>query len=75
MGDRCNEFLDQLQLYLDAECGPDTRAKVEAHMEDCPPCGHRADFDRRLKEIVAGACKDKAPASLVDSVMSRLDLR
>lgn len=74
MGDQCNEFLDQLQLYLDSECGPDMQARIERHMADCPPCGHRADFDRRLRDIVAGACRDKAPDGLVDSVLNRLQL-
>lgn len=74
MGDQCNEFLDQLQTFLDDECAPDTKAKVEAHMRDCPPCGHRADFEERLKQIVAKSCRDVAPPGLVDNVITRLNL-
>lgn len=75
MGDRCTEFLDQLQEFLDDECAPDMRAKVEAHMLDCPPCGHRADFEERLKAIVATSCRDAAPPGLIDNVMAKLELR
>lgn len=74
MGDQCNRFLDQLQIYLDNECGPDTQTKIQQHLEDCPPCGDRADFESRLRDIVANACKGSAPSGLMDSVMERLRL-
>lgn len=74
MGDRCSEFLDQLERYLDAECGADVEAMVEAHMADCPPCGHRADFESRLRRIVARSCRDEAPAGLADAVLAKLRL-
>lgn len=74
MADECSEFLDRLESFLDREAGPDVRATVEAHMQDCPPCGHRADFEARLRAIVAASCRDVAPAGLADAVMARLNL-
>lgn len=74
MSDPCDDFLDQLETFLDDECGPETRAKVEAHMKRCPPCEHRADFEERLRQIIASSCRDAAPSTLMASVRDRLQL-
>lgn len=74
MADQCHEFLDRLERYLDNECNQDVTAMVEQHAKDCPPCAHRADFEARLREIVARSCRDRAPAGLADAVMTRLQL-
>lgn len=74
MHDQCTEFLDQLEAFLDNECGQDAKAKVEEHMKYCPPCGHRADFEARLRQIVASSCRDSAPQGLVQNVLTRLQL-
>lgn len=74
MGDQCNEVLERLQTYLDHECPDDVEAVVEAHLRLCPPCMDRADFERRIRAMVASRCRDAAPDGLVDAIKARLDL-
>lgn len=72
MKDECRDALDELELYLDDECGPDLEAAIREHLGDCPPCLDRADFERDLRAIVATHCKDAAPSGLLDRVIAEL---
>jgi anti-sigma factor (TIGR02949 family) len=74
MGDECNEVLTRLETFLDRETTVDVRAAVEAHLRLCPPCMDRADFETRVRQLVASRCREHAPAGLVDAVKSRLQL-
>src|SRR5207237_9578 len=40
-------------------------AVIAEHLADCPPCFERAEFRRRLKEIVRVKCRSEAPEHLV----------
>ena len=68
----CDEVLRQLELYLDGEGPGDLRTFVEAHLGGCSPCMGRAAFEQRVRELVAHACRDRAPVGLVDRVLARL---
>jgi anti-sigma factor (TIGR02949 family) len=74
MGDECNEVLTRLQLFLDRETTVDVQAAVEEHLRLCPPCMDRADFETRVRQLVASRCREHAPVGLVDAVKARLDL-
>jgi len=45
MGHDCSKFLELLSDYIDGEMSPESRARLEQHMVDCPPC------DEFLKEF------------------------
>ena len=68
----CNEVVARLELYLDGECPGDLQAYVAKHLGACSPCTGRAEFERRVRELVAGACRDRAPEGLIDRVLARL---
>ena len=68
----CDEVLDRLQLFLDEECPSDVEDAVRAHIADCPPWFDRADFEVKLREIVAQRCKDAAPSGLLDRVVAQI---
>lgn len=72
MGDDCQDALQKLERYLDRECGPDAEATIRAHLEDCPPCLDRAEFERELRRIVARHCRCHAPPGLMDRVIADL---
>lgn len=74
MNDECGEVLERLQVFLDQECPDDMAAAVAEHLQDCPPCLERADFERELRRIVASKCRDQAPTGLVERIRARLDL-
>jgi anti-sigma factor (TIGR02949 family) len=74
MGDACDEVLHRLEAFLDREDPADIRAAVEEHLRFCPPCMDRADFEQRLRAIVASRCREAAPVGLLDQVRARLHL-
>lgn len=72
MGEHCREALEQLDLYLDAECSPDLERAIRDHLGDCPPCLDRAGFERELRALVARKCRDAAPSGLLDRIIAEL---
>lgn len=72
MDERCRDALQDLQTYLDGECGRSLEAVIREHLGDCSPCLDRADFERELRAILARRCKDAAPSGLVDRVLAQL---
>jgi anti-sigma factor (TIGR02949 family) len=72
---RCRDALDDLERYLDHECGPELEAAIRTHLGDCPPCLDRAGFERELRAIVARCCRDAAPSGLLDRVIADLRAR
>jgi anti-sigma factor (TIGR02949 family) len=45
---------------------------VQAHLQLCPPCLDRADFERHLRALVASRCREKAPPGLLERVLTVL---
>lgn len=74
MSEECRDALRRLNEYLDGECGDDLEAAIRAHLADCPPCWDRADFEMEVRKLVASRCREKAPAELVDRVLTELRL-
>jgi mycothiol system anti-sigma-R factor len=72
MGDACRDALDELERYLDDECGPGLEATIRLHLGDCPPCLDRAEFERELRAMVAKRCRDAAPSGLLDRIIADL---
>lgn len=72
MKSSCQEVLEELDTFLDNECGEDLAASVRKHLGDCPPCMDRADFERALRDLIASKCRDAAPSGLVDRIIDSL---
>lgn len=72
MNDPCREALNDLEVYLDGECGPSVEEAVRAHLADCPSCLDRVDFRRELRALIAARCRETAPAALVDRIINQL---
>ena len=72
MDDGCRQVLRELQLYLDGECATDLESVMARHLEHCPPCFDRVEFQREVRMLVASKCVDQAPPGLVDRVRERL---
>lgn len=68
----CDEVLEELDRFLDNECGEDLAASVRRHLGHCPPCMDRADFERALRDLIASKCRDAAPSGLVDRIIESL---
>lgn len=60
----CEEAISKLLEYLDGELGDADRGQVERHLATCRACFSRAEFERRLGELVSGTGSAPAPESL-----------
>jgi mycothiol system anti-sigma-R factor len=61
----CEEVLAEVEDYLHGELDPDRARLLAAHLSTCSPCWDRAEFARKLKDIVKSKCRSQAPEHLV----------
>ncbi len=72
MREDCQAAATNLQVFLDGECGVALERAIIAHLDRCPGCVRRADFERELRVVLATRCKDVAPSGLVERVLKAL---
>ena len=69
----CRETLEHLYEYLDKELTPEVEAKIRAHLEECPPCGECADFERAFLRFLEARCRSQgAPPELKRKILGEL---
>jgi mycothiol system anti-sigma-R factor len=68
----CDEALENLYLYLDAELDAVSSEKIRAHLEECSGCGPMFDFEGRLKSVVRERLDEDVPDVVVDKVRNAL---
>lgn len=70
----CTEALHQLYHFLDNEVlTSEVRARIEQHLDDCPPCGEKFDFELELRRVVASKCREQVPESLRERIARAID--
>jgi mycothiol system anti-sigma-R factor len=61
----CNECLDRLDSYTERELSEAELREVKQHLEECPPCEDRYQFQADLKRLVKVCCdQGEAPPEL-----------
>jgi anti-sigma factor (TIGR02949 family) len=70
----CEEVLAEVEHFLHGELDPDEAARLSSHLDTCPPCFERAEFQRKLKAIVKFKCRSDAPTHLVWRVREAIHL-
>ena len=68
----CDEVLHEIEHYLHGELGQQQSSRLATHLEGCGPCFERAEFQRKLKEILRRKCR---PASGSESCPDHVTLR
>ena len=53
--EKCEDALRLLAAHLDGELEGVTDAELRRHLSQCRSCYSRAQFEKRLKELVAGS--------------------
>jgi mycothiol system anti-sigma-R factor len=67
----CDEVLREVEAFLDHEL-PEGRSEfIALHLRTCSPCARRADFQQRLRAIVARKCAVEQ-AAVPDSLAVRI---
>jgi mycothiol system anti-sigma-R factor len=57
----CEEVLAEIEHFLHGELDRGQTVRLADHLDTCPPCFERAEFQRKLKEIVKDKCRSQAP--------------
>jgi mycothiol system anti-sigma-R factor len=69
----CTEVLAEVFLFLDNECDPGHRARIEQHLDECNPCLRKYGIEDEVKALIQRKCGgDRAPDSLRARVRIRL---
>ena len=69
MTQKCPEYLNELNDYLDGTLDPGLCAEIEAHVGKCDNCRIMIDTMRKTVQL----CRDGKPEPLPDKLKSRLD--
>ena len=72
-GKDCDDTLHELYSFLDGELTDQRRALIQRHLEDCPPCWEKYDFEAELKIVIARKCQDTLPPELVQRIRAALE--
>jgi mycothiol system anti-sigma-R factor len=64
-GISCEEVLKEIEQYLDGELDSDRGSNLATHLGTCSPCLDRAEFQRKLKEIVRSKCRSETPEHVI----------
>ncbi|MDQ1402262.1 MAG: hypothetical protein QOG03_578 [Actinomycetota bacterium] len=60
----CSDAVHTLYHFLDGELTPDRLAHIQSHLEACPPCLEKFDFEAELRMVIARKCQEQVPESL-----------
>lgn len=64
----CESVLKHLFEHLDGELDPAHAAEIDRHLADCRGCFTRAEFERRLFELVRSAQSAEGSSALRDRI-------
>jgi mycothiol system anti-sigma-R factor len=70
----CDEVLHEIEHYLHGELGQQQSSRLATHLEECSPCLERAEFQRKLKEIVRDKCRCETPEHVVLRIQQAIRL-
>jgi anti-sigma factor (TIGR02949 family) len=60
----CEEVLVEIEHFLHGELDPPRAVQLADHLVTCLPCFERAEFQKKLKEIVRAKCHSDVPETL-----------
>lgn len=69
----CREVLEEVYLYLDAECSDRRRGVIRDHLEECSPCLSEYGIEQEVRTIVHRCCSnEKAPDEVKERLRQKL---
>jgi anti-sigma factor RsiW len=69
----CKDFLHELSDYLDENADAQVRAKLEAHIAECPNCWVIADTTKKTIQIYKGMDPYPIPSDVESRLMKALE--
>ena len=61
---QCEETFAEIWPSLDGELTDHKRAKIKAHLDECPPCVGAEHCEAELRKVISQKCRDEVPESL-----------
>jgi len=71
---RCEELLEHLYEFLDAEISESEVARLQRHVEDCPTCREVTDVETKVRVLLRRSCTEVAPDTLRMRVVTQLSV-
>lgn len=71
----CEEAIDRLFEYLDAEMSEPDCLRVAAHLAVCDGCLDAASAERHVRELLRRSCTQAAPETLRVRVVAQFSVR
>jgi len=68
----CKEFLAELSEYLDERTNAEIRAKLEAHLAECPNCWVVVDTTQKTLRVYKGVEPQQVPQEVSSRLMAAL---
>ncbi len=69
----CSRTVHELHTFLDREITDESRLRIQAHLDECPPCGHAFDFEAELRHVIADRLRTEVPASLAERIRAAIE--
>jgi hypothetical protein len=69
----CKDFLHELSEYLDETADQELRAKLEAHIAECPNCWVITDTTKKTVQIYKGMDPYPIPTDVESRLMKALE--
>ncbi len=73
MTEDCSETARELHFFLDGEITEEKRARIQAHLDECPPCFKAFDFESELRTVVADKLKVDVPEDLASRIRAAIE--
>ena len=73
-GCRCEEALEHLYEYLDAEMSEMQLDRLRAHIDECTACLDEVSRERELRIVLKRSCAEVAPDALRMRVRTQLTI-
>lgn len=70
----CSDTLHELYQFLDGELTDANRARIQQHLEACPPCFEAFDFEAEIRQYVADRCRERVPDTLKARIAEAIGL-
>jgi anti-sigma factor (TIGR02949 family) len=71
-GYRCEEVLLEIEHFLHGELDADHSRRLAEHLNACSPCWERAEFSRRLKQMVRVKCQMATPEHVIRKIQGAI---
>lgn len=65
--------MDSIYRYLDGALDAQDLDEVRSHIEGCTECQSEHDLEIIIRDVVRRSCDEKAPETLKDKIMYRID--